>query len=68
MHFRILCAVPNSKASVFPFCKFRNSSFLLIHVDSCCLLYFFLSRLLYLAFSANLGLLCMPHPGMGPLV
>ena len=30
----------------------------------CCLLY--LSRLLYLAFSANLGLLCMPHPGMGP--
>ena len=26
------------------------------------------SRLLYLAFSANLGLLCMPHPGMGPLV
>ena len=30
--------------------------------------YFVLSRLLYLAFSANLGLLCMPHPGMGPLV
>ena len=28
-----------------------------------------LSRLLlYLAFSANLGLLCIPHPGMGPLV
>ena len=27
--------------------------------------YFILSRLLYLAFSANLGLLCMPHPGMG---
>ena len=27
-----------------------------------------LSRLLYLAFSANLGQLCMPHPGMGPLV
>ena len=26
--------------------------------------YFILSRLLYLAFSANLGLLCMPHPGM----
>ena len=26
-----------------------------------------LSRLLYLAVSANLGLLCMPHPGMGPL-
>ena len=30
--------------------------------------YFILSRLLYLAFSANLGLLCMPHPGMAPLV
>ena len=30
--------------------------------------YFILSRLLYLAFSANLGLLCMSHPGMGPLV
>ena len=30
--------------------------------------YFILSRLVYLAFSANLGLLCMPHPGMGPLV
>ena len=27
-----------------------------------------LSRLLYLAFSTNLGLLCMPHPGMRPLV
>ena len=30
--------------------------------------YFILSRLLFLAFTANLGLLCMPHPGMGPLV
>ena len=30
--------------------------------------YFILSRLLFLAFSANLGLLCMPHPGIGPLV
>ena len=29
---------------------------------------FILSSLLYLAFSANLGLLCMPHPGMGSLV
>ena len=29
--------------------------------------YFILSRLLYLAFSANLGLLCMPHPSMGIL-
>ena len=30
--------------------------------------YFILSRLLYLAYSVNLGLLCMPHPGMGTLV
>ena len=30
--------------------------------------YFILSRLLYLAYSANLGLLCMPHPGIVPLV
>ena len=34
----------------------------------CLFVYFILSRLLNLAFSANLGLLCMPHPGMGPLV
>ena len=34
----------------------------------CLFVYFILSRLLHLAFSANLGLLCMPHPGMGPLV
>ena len=33
------------------------------------IVYCILSRLwLYLAYSANLGLLCMPHPGMGPLV
>ena len=30
--------------------------------------YFISSRLLYLAFSANLGLLCMLHPGMEALV
>ena len=30
--------------------------------------YIILSRLLYLAFPTNLGLLCMPHPGMGSLV
>ena len=30
--------------------------------------YFILSRLLYLTFSANLGLICMLHPGVGPLV
>ena len=30
--------------------------------------YFISSRLLYLALSANLGLLCIPHPVMGWLV
>ena len=30
--------------------------------------YFIWSRLLIIAFSVNLGLLCMPHPGMGSLV
>ena len=30
--------------------------------------YYILSRLLYLAFSGNLGLLCMLHPGMGTIV
>ena len=30
--------------------------------------YFVLSKLLYLVYSVILGLLCMPHPGMGPLV
>ena len=29
--------------------------------------YFILIRLLYLVFSANLGLVCTPHPSMGPL-
>ena len=28
--------------------------------------YFILSKLLYLAYSTNLGLICMPHPVMGP--
>ena len=32
------------------------------------IVHFILSRLLYLALSANLGVLCMLHPGMGPLV
>ena len=27
--------------------------------------YFIFSRLLYLAYLGNLGLLCMPHPGTG---
>ena len=37
-------------------------------VCCCCCCYFILSRLLFLAYSANLGLLCMTHPGMEPLV
>ena len=42
----------------------------LIKNDFCVavVVYFILSRLLHLAFSATLGLLCMPHLGMGPLV
>ena len=40
----------------------RKSCFVVVVV------YFILNRLLYLAYSANLGLLCMPHPGKGPLV
>ena len=39
-----------------------------LYVAVVVVVYFISSRLLYLAFSANLGLLCMPHPGMGPLV
>ena len=41
-----------------------SSAFVVVVV----VVYFTLSRLLYLAFSANLGLQCIPHPGMGPLV
>ena len=44
------------------------SFFVVVVVVVVVVVYFILSRLLYLAFSANLGLLCMPHPGMGPLV
>ena len=42
--------------------------FVVVVVDVIVVVYFILSRLLCLAFSSNLGLLCMPHPGMGPLV
>ena len=42
----------------------KSQEDLTTHIVVC----FILSRLLYLAFSSNLGLLCMPHPGMGPLV
>ena len=39
----------------------------LVHVVVVVVVYFILSRLLCLAFPANLGLLCMPLPGMRPL-
>ena len=38
-----------------------------VHVYLALFVYFILSRVLYLAFSGNLGPLYMPHPGMGPL-
>ena len=41
---------------------------LLLLLLSLSLFTLFLNWLLYLAFSGNLGLLCMLHPGMGPLV
>ena len=39
-----------------------------MHVVVVVVVSFILSRLFYLALSVNLGLLYMPHPGMGPLV
>ena len=51
----------------FP-CSERYLDLIRVVVAVAVAVYFILSRLLYLAFSANLGLLCMPHPGMGPLV
>ena len=41
---------------------------ILVAVAVVVVVYFILSKLIYLDFSANLGLLCMPQPGMGPLV
>ena len=34
VHFRILCAVPNNRASVFPFFRLRISSFSLNQAES----------------------------------
>ena len=52
--------------------KIPGKEMIFEYVHHCCLRYFFvyfiLSRVLYRAFSANLDLLCMPQPGMGPLV
>ena len=48
--------------------KFKTNCLIVVVVVVVVVVYFILSRLLYLAFSANFGLLCMPHPGMGPLV
>ena len=52
----------SSSETVFCFAVISFQPFLFFVV------YFILSRLLYLAYSAYLGLLCMPYPGMGPLV
>ena len=46
----------------------KSEGFRWVRVHTFVVVYFILSRLLYLAYLANLGLLCMPHPGMGPLV
>ena len=46
----------------------KDDNFMFFSYVFVVVVYFLLSRLLYLAFSANLGLLCMPHPSMGPLV
>ena len=59
--------------------KYKNSELLVIkmilitfkttfYIFVVIVVYFILRRLLYPAFSANLGLICMLHPGMGPLV
>ena len=62
----------DSPSKNYAYC-FMGAVFLYIHRGESydivvVVVYFILSRLLYLAFSANLGLLCMPHPGMGSLV
>ena len=46
----------------------REQAVAIVVVVVVVVVYFILSRLLFLAFSAYLGLLCMPHPGMAPLV
>ena len=56
--------VGDEKADYVIYCLFNLESMRV----AAAVVYFILSRLLYIAFSANLGLLCMPHPGMGPLV
>ena len=68
-----LCCFSNSSnseifATVFKFYALHIAVCVFLVVVVVVVVYFILSRLLYLAFSANLGLLCMPNPGMGPLV
>ena len=57
----------SSFAGTALFRQSSGSSTLRLSFFSVAFVYFILSRLSYLAFSANLGLLYMPHPGMGPL-
>ena len=54
-------------ARIYPAVSY-TATLLLSRLETFFVVYFILSRLLYLAFSANLGLLCMPHPGIGTLV
>ena len=65
-HPRKILIIRELPAQLFPpnlrYKPWKSESFVAVVV------YFILSRLLYLAFSANLGLLCMQHPGMRPLV
>ena len=57
----------NRKLQKHLFARVMKSTCNLTFVVVVVVVYFILSRLLYLALSANLGLLCMLHPGMGPL-
>ena len=47
---------------------YRYMNFVVVVVVVVVVVYIILRRLLYIAYAANLGLLCMPHPSMGPLV
>ena len=68
-HLYRLCESHAEVVQKFPLSSMRSS----IHVTVLMfvvviVVYFIFSRLLYLSYSANLGLLYIPHPGMGPLV
>ncbi len=64
--FCFLCCFP--VPSEIPFLLLAGVTILEVIVVVVVAVVVFLCRLLFLAFSANLNLLYMPHPGMGPLV